>query len=196
MPKIVDREVRREEIISVVLKLIATEGVVAVTTRRIAEATGYSNGVLRYYFPGKDAVISAAFQGIFDATNDRVAATEPDPRGLAGLRQLALEIMPLDEQRMMEARIAIHFWQQALDSPDKAALHADVVRQWRSEMIARLDEAREDGDLGADVDVSEAVDELLSMLMGLQVLAVLAPAETSPQREIVQYDKFIARLRR
>ena len=195
MPKVVDRESRREEIIAAAWQLIATEGINSVTTRRIAEATGYSNGVLRYYFTGKDAVINAAFQGIFDATNERAKAANPTPSGLAGLRELVMQIMPLDEKRLMEARIAINFWQQALDSPDKAALHADLMRQWREEIEKRLNEALAHNEVFPNTVVSEVTDELLAMLMGLQVLAVLAPAETSPAREVAQYDTFIARLR-
>jgi AcrR family transcriptional regulator len=194
MPKIVDRESRREEIIAAAWQLIATEGVNAVTTRRIAEATGYSNGVLRYYFHGKDAVINAAFQGIFDATNDRARAANPTPRGLAGLRELALQIMPLDDHRLREARIAINFWQQALGSPEKSVLHADLMRQWRAEIEERLQEAHDDDELAPHAGVAEVSVELLSMLMGLQVLAVLSPAETSPARQVVQYDSFIRRL--
>jgi AcrR family transcriptional regulator len=195
MPKVVDRESRREEIIAAAWNLIATEGIAAVTTRRIAEATGYSNGVLRYYFSGKDAVIDAAFQGIFDATNDRVRAANASPRGLTGLRELALQIMPLDENRLMEARIAINFWQQALGSPTKAALHAEVMRQWRFEIEERLREAEFPAELAPGVIVPEVAIELLSMLMGLQVLAVLAPDQTSPERQVAQYDAFIDRVR-
>jgi AcrR family transcriptional regulator len=196
MPKVVDRESRREEIVAVAWNLIATEGIDAVTTRRIAEATGYSNGVLRYYFSGKDAVINAAFQGIFDATNNRALAADPAPRGLAGLRELALQIMPIDDQRLMEARIAINFWQQALGSEEKATLHAGVMHQWRMEIEKRLSEAAADGELPPKPVVAEIADELLAMLMGLQVLAVLAPAETSPDRQIAQYESFIGRIRR
>src|SRR5205823_6375854 len=143
-PKIVDHDARRREIIGVVWRLIAEEGIQSVTTRRIAEAAGFANGALLYYFPNKDAVLTAAFQHIFDATNTRAAKTDADPRGLDGLRTLCLEIMPLDEERLTEARLAITFWQQALNSPEKAAMHAGFMNRWRTEMTARLEEARRD----------------------------------------------------
>jgi len=57
------------------------------------------------------------------------------------------------------------------------------------------DEALAHNEVLPNTVVSEVTDELLAMLMGLQVLAVLAPAETSPAREVAQYDTFIARLR-
>lgn len=195
MPKIVDHEARRREIIAVVWRLIAEEGIQAVTTRRIAEAAGFANGALLYYFPNKDAVLTAAFQHIFDATNARADEADPDRRGLDGLRTLCLEIMPLDEERLVEARLAITFWQQALNSAGKSAMHANFMNHWRSEMIARLREARSHGDLAGPVAIDATVDELLAMLTGLQILGVLSPGEATPGRQLAQLDEFLARIR-
>ncbi|MDN6618395.1 MAG: TetR/AcrR family transcriptional regulator [Corynebacterium variabile] len=114
MPKKVDHDLRRHEIIGSVWRLIADEGIDAVTTRRIAEVTGYSNGLLRYYFPGKDSVITEAYRYVVEATDIRAALSTTE-RGLAGLRPLALEIMPLDDVRRAEARVALAFWQRALN---------------------------------------------------------------------------------
>ncbi|PRX43391.1 TetR family transcriptional regulator [Prauserella shujinwangii] len=195
MPKIVDHEARRREIIGVVWRLIAEEGIQSVTTRRIAEAAGFANGALLYYFPNKDAVLTAAFQHIFDATNTRADKVEPDRRGLSGLRTLCLEIMPLDEERLAEARLAITFWQQALNSSDKAELYTNSTNRWRAEMTQRIEEAVADGTVAASVDVPAAVDELLAMLMGLQIQGVLSPAESTPVRQLAQLDGFLGRLR-
>lgn len=196
MPKIVDHDARRREIIGVVWRLIAEEGIEAVTTRRIAEAAGFANGSLLYYFPNKDAVLSAAFQHIFDATNARADAADPDRRGLAGLRTLCVEIMPLDAERRAEARLAITFWQQALTSSQRARMHADFMNRWRAEMTARLDEARRDGELARRVGIDATVDELVSMLMGLQILGVLSPGEATAERQLAQLDEVLDRARR
>ncbi|GAA2360781.1 TetR/AcrR family transcriptional regulator [Saccharopolyspora halophila] len=196
VPKIVDHEARRREIIRVVWRLIAEEGIQAVTTRRIAEAAGFANGALLYYFPNKDAVLTAAFQHIFEATNARADEAAPERRGLAGMRTLCLEIMPLDEERVVEARLAITFWQQALNSNDKATVHAGFTNHWRSELTTRLEEARHDGELADSVAIDATADELLSMLTGLQILGVLSPCEATPERQLRQLDEFLTRLRR
>jgi hypothetical protein len=106
-----------------------------------------------------------------------------------------MQIMPLDHNRLMEARIAINFWQEALGSEEKAALHADVMQRWRIEIELRLREAQDDGELPSETPIPEIADELLAMLTGLQVLAALSPAETSPARQVAQYETFIARIR-
>lgn len=194
MPKIVDHDARRKEIIGVVWRLIAAEGIQSVTTRRIAEAAGYANGALLYYFPNKEAVLTAAFEHIFEATNTRADKAEPNRSGLAGLRTLCLEIMPLDEERLAEGRLAITFWQQALHSSENRKLNASFGERWRAEMASRLEEGKAAGEVPKGLDVRAAVDELLSMLLGLQILGVLSPEEMTPERQLAQLDGFFGRL--
>ena len=140
MPKRVDHDLRRHEIIGSVWRLIADEGIDAVTTRRIAEVTGYSNGLLRYYFPGKDSVITEAYRYVVEATDIRAALSTTE-RGMAGLRTLAEEIMPLDDVRRAEARVALAFWQRALNHGDEADLFSRSFGSWREFLRLRLTEA-------------------------------------------------------
>ncbi|GAA1862657.1 TetR/AcrR family transcriptional regulator [Microbacterium koreense] len=194
MPKYVDHDERRREIIGRVWRLIASDGIEAATTRRIAEVTGYSNGLLRYYFPSKDSVMSAAFEHVFNATNDRASGLVEAP-GLEGLRALAIEILPLDEERLAEARVVITFWQRSLGDASEAQLFADRTSQWRISFAHALESAAERGEVREEIDVTEVVDELLSMLMGAQIMAVFAPDEATPSRLLAQLDGFLARVR-
>jgi AcrR family transcriptional regulator len=195
MPKVVDHEARRKEVIDVVWRLIATDGIDAVTTRRIAAESGYANGALLYYFKNKDEVIAAAFESAFEATNARANVKDPRRHGLEGLRTLCMEILPLDERRCLEAKVVITYWQQALGSASKADLFRERVAHWRTELCRRLEEARADGDVARNVDVVAAVDELILLLMGAQSLAVLTPQDVTPSRQLAQLDAFVSRLR-
>ena len=53
MPKIVDHDERREEILSAAIRVIDSVGLDNTTTRAIALESGYSNGVLSHYFSGQ-----------------------------------------------------------------------------------------------------------------------------------------------
>src|SRR5882757_5398898 len=110
MPKIVDHDARRREIIEAVWALIARRGLDAVTMRDLAAEAGYANGALAGYFRNKDEILLAAFQHAFESTNVRARRSIGDATGLPALRLLCLEIMPLDEVRLMEARVVIAFW--------------------------------------------------------------------------------------
>lgn len=193
MPKYVDHEVRRREIIGRVWRLIAAEGIDATTTRRIAQETGYSNGLLRYYFPSKDSVMTAAFEHVFEATNERAGAAAARP-GLEGLRALAMEILPLDDERVAEARVVITFWQRSLSNNAEAELFAERTAQWRGIFTDRLGAAVAQGDVPGTLDVQQVVDELLSILMGAQIMAVFVPAEATPERLRRQLDLIVDRL--
>ena len=195
MPKIVDHDARRQELAEVVWRLIAREGLEAVTTRRIASEAGYSNGSLLYYFSSKEEAIRAAYEFVFDATNKRADARERQRHGLAGLRTLCREIMPLDAERVLESKVAITFWQQAISAPEKGERTNEMFVQWHSEIATRLREAILDGHTQPDIDVDMATDELLSMLMGLQVLGSLLADQLTVQRQEQMLESFLNRLR-
>lgn len=53
MPKIVDREQYRKELLDKCFELFADKGYAAITMRQIAEGLGVSTGTLYHYFPNK-----------------------------------------------------------------------------------------------------------------------------------------------
>lgn len=56
MPKIVDREQYRQELLNKSFELFAQKGYAAVTMRQIAEEIGVSTGTLYHYFPSKESL--------------------------------------------------------------------------------------------------------------------------------------------
>ena len=53
MPKIVDHERRRAEIVQTTWRVIARRGLDGATLREVAAEAGYANGALKPYFPAK-----------------------------------------------------------------------------------------------------------------------------------------------
>jgi AcrR family transcriptional regulator len=56
MPKIVDRDRYRKELLSKSFELFAQKGYGSITMRQIAEELGVSTGTLYHYFPSKEAI--------------------------------------------------------------------------------------------------------------------------------------------
>ena len=196
MPKLVDHEERRGEIIEAVWSLISSRGFAAVTMRDLAAEAGYANGALARYFPDKESVLRAAFRRAFDATNERATAAIGDRGGLAALRLLALEIMPTDDVKLREARVVIGFWDYAVGEPDLAAYYASTTTEWRDQVRLYLRQARATGDIPVGRPDELVIDSLLAMLMGLQITALFMPGDTTPERQYAMLDDFIAGLRR
>jgi len=64
MPKIVNRDAYRDELLSGCFSVFARYGYDKVTMRKIAQVLGVSTGTLYHYFPNKQAIIKALFDWV------------------------------------------------------------------------------------------------------------------------------------
>ncbi|MGB3371995.1 MAG: TetR/AcrR family transcriptional regulator [Rhodococcus sp. (in: high G+C Gram-positive bacteria)] len=193
MPKKVDHDERRREIVGAVWRLLATRGLSALSMRAIADEAGYANGVLGYYFANKDEVLQVAYEHIYNATNGRVEDKSGDARGVDALRILCREILPLNEESLLEARIATSLWQRAMYDPVIGRINIDAWNDWRARITGFLQQALDDGHI-RDTDVAVAADRVLSMLMGVQVMAVLNPDAMTASHQVRMLDDCISEL--
>jgi AcrR family transcriptional regulator len=167
MPKIVDHDARRREIIEAVWTLISSRGFGSVTMRELAAEAGYANGALARYFPDKDAA----------------------------LRLLVLEIMPLDEVRRREARVVIGFWDHAAGDPDLVEYFDTAMAEWRGQVQMYLRQARATGEIPEGRPDQLVIDTLLALTMGLQINALFMPRHTTPERQLALLEDFLGALR-
>ncbi|WP_411719608.1 TetR/AcrR family transcriptional regulator [Mycetocola sp.] len=195
MPKIVDHDERRLAIVHATWRLIAAKGFRATTMREIAKASGVANGGLFPYFQDKQELIGATFEHVFAATNQRFAEVRAGKVGLAALRELMLQILPLDEERVLESRIVIPFWEYAANEPQLRELHERTLELWSSEFADDLEAAKRLGEVRLEVDIESAADQLVAMLNGAQTLAVLSPGRSSPERLTAMLDNYLLLLR-
>ena len=175
MPKIVDHDERRLELVDATWRIIARLGIEGATMREIATEAGFANGALKPYFPTKDTLLTFAFGHVFNRTNERIAEVTAGKSGIAALRAFCVEVLPLDEERVNEARIVIPFWQKAINDPEKAPIHRDSMEQWHAAILEHLSQARTNGDVSSAVADGAIAGNLLNMLLGAQIAAALAP---------------------
>lgn len=196
MPKIVDHDERRLELVDATWRIIARLGIEGATMREIATEAGFANGALKPYFPTKDTLLTFAFGHVFNRTNERIAEVTAGKSGIAALRAFCIEVLPLDEERMNEARIVIPFWQKAINDPEKAAIHRDSMEQWHAAILEYLAQARKNGDVSSAVDDRSVAGHLLNMLLGAQIAAALAPQGQADLGLAEQLEGFLALLTR
>ena len=196
MPKIVDHDERRLELVDATWRIIARLGIEGATMREIALEAGFANGALKPYFPTKDTLLAFAFSHVFNRTNERIGAVTAGKTGIAALRAFCVEVLPLDEERINEARIVIPFWQKAVNDPEKAAIHRESMEQWHAALLGHLAEARESGAVTTAVDDDALAGQLLNMLLGAQIWAALAPEGQTGLGLNEQLEGFLALLTR
>lgn len=196
MPRRVNHDQRRIEIVEAAWRIIARGGFAAATMREIATEAGFANGGLKHYFAGKDELLAAAFQHTFFRINERAAHTIGDESGIEAIRLLCLEMLPLDDERRVESRVTVAFWDRAASSTQLMKIHADSYAIWRNWMEQELEKARLRGQIATDESDQQIIDEFLAVTAGLRVMPILDSTTAQPYGQVRLIDAIVKRLSR
>src|ERR1700760_329841 len=167
MPKIVDWDARRDEILSATWRGIARDGIARATISAIAREAGCSRGILAHYFDDKADILGSALVMSHRRVVARMGPRAAGLTGLAALRVIMLEGLPLDDERDLEAQIEISFWGRALGNPALRRLQHAEFDRFAERLRGHLVEAEKDGALRDGVDVELAAHQLLVLIDGL-----------------------------
>jgi len=195
MPKIVDWDARRDEILSATWRVIARDGIAKATIRAIAREANCSRGILAHYFDDKADILGSALVMSHRRVGARMDASASGHRGLDALRIVMLEALPLDEVRDLEAQIEISFWGRALGNPALAELQHSEFDRLRKRLRAHLEQAAELGEIAADVDLDQATHQLVVLIDGVSAQRVLYPDRVPPQRQTDLLDALLSSMR-
>ncbi|MFF1483622.1 TetR/AcrR family transcriptional regulator [Streptomyces sp. NPDC058319] len=176
MPKIIDHDQRRREIVAVARKLIVQGGFGAATMRSIVAEAGFANGALKRYFPSKDSIVAATFESVLAEMNERMtAAGEPAPDPEEALRHDIEATLPLDRYRIDGARVLLALWEHSVANEELAELYRDHLRRWRRLLAARIAAARGRGEPPDDPAVTGLAGEVIGLTIGANVTALMFP---------------------
>ncbi|BCY07019.1 TetR/AcrR family transcriptional regulator [Actinoplanes sp. L3-i22] len=185
MPKIVDHDQRRSEIIEAFLTVVSRDGLAAATSRAIAAELNIGTGALWHYFDGFDEVAAGAYLRITDRTNRRIAAATAGLRGLAAFYAMIREILPLTKETLDEAFVVVGFWGR-LAANSKIEEAPELGDVWAGQMADHFREAIADGELRPDFPIPDVIDTLLTICLGQQVNAVMTMVD--PSRLVAMVD--------
>jgi AcrR family transcriptional regulator len=191
----VDHDAKRREIIEATWRVIDAGGLAGTTIREIAREAGCSSGVLSHYFADREDILASAMMMAHRGVRDRTDRQAEHLNGLTALRILMLESLPLDEQRVLEARIEACFWGAAVGNEKLMRLQNSEVEGWCDRVRSRLLEAGQAGELRVGVDIDDVVDRLLALMDGFSIQAVLNPKRTPPDRQVRHLDDLFAGIR-
>lgn len=175
MAKKVDHLRRRSEISAATWRVIERGGVAAITLRSVAAEAGVSLGVLAHYFTSKEDLVLDAHQAAYDRALTRVIQRSQSLHGVAALRAALLEALPLDEERMLEARVDVAFTGMALTAPTLRRARAESAATLRRLILGSLAEARSRGELASGLDDVAIADECTVLIDGGSVLGLNDP---------------------
>ncbi|MGC2484749.1 MAG: TetR family transcriptional regulator C-terminal domain-containing protein [Acidimicrobiales bacterium] len=195
MPKSVNHDERRQEIVRATWRVIARGGLAHTTTREIAREAGVSSGILAHYFTDRADILASALLGAHQGVRARIDERVEGLRGLAALREFMLEALPLDDQRRLEARIEACFWGEAVGNETLMRIQNDEVDAFSARARVLLAQASDDGELIGATDIDGAVRRCLMIMDGLSIESVMYPAHTAPELQVAILDEFLNSLR-
>jgi len=194
MPKFVDHDTRRNEIVGAAWRVIQREGLEGTTIRAIAAEAGASTAIVTHYFRDKKDILKSALR----MSQSRIARRRKEAlKGLAGLEALEAslaESLPLDDDRRLELHIEVSFWARAISDEESATEHLRSHDTWRAAIASSVQECVELGEIGP-CDVLEVADTLVALVDGLGVDALMHPERLPPERQRLVVRRELERLR-
>jgi AcrR family transcriptional regulator len=191
MPKIVDWDEKRDEILSATGRVIARDGIAGATIRAIAREASCSSGILAHYFADKEDILGSALVHCHRRVVARIDAAVAGLAGLEALRATMLEALPLDEERDLEAQIEISFWGRALGNAELRELQHAEFDRWCRRLRGHLQEAVDLDELRPDIDVDLATHQLVVLIDGLSAERVLYRDRVGPARQVEMLDQLL-----
>jgi len=195
MPKIVDWDERRDEILSATWRVIARDGITGATIRAIAKEANCSRGILGHYFDDKADILGSALVLSHRRVGARMAQASAGLTGLDALRVVMLEALPLDARRDLEAQIEISFWGRALGNARLRDLQHSEFDRLCDRLQGHLREAAQRGELAMDCDLDLATHQLVVLIDGLSAQRVLYQDRVTPQRQVGMLDQLLDNFR-
>lgn len=182
MPKIVDAEARRQEVVQAVFRIIASDGLERASLREVAEEAGLAVGSVRHYFASSDELLVFSFASVIDRITARLEAALPavedevpgsEEQHIAVLNLLG-QLLPLDEELAVDACVWMAFRHAARIKP---VLQEEAERSHRTiaALVGRLIILLSPGQASDQQVLVTEAERLLATMDGLCMHALLHP---------------------
>ncbi|MFI6051921.1 TetR/AcrR family transcriptional regulator [Streptomyces violascens] len=190
MPKYVDPEARRREVVDALFRVVVREGLQRASLRVVADEAGLNIGSLRHYFASQQELMEFAMRSMLERVGGRLLRRVEEIGTLAEYaaaeqRRLAAdllcELLPLDERRRAEVTVFIDFAIAARTNPalDGLAQEAAVgARSLVRRVLVRLDAS---GAVRPGLDLDQETERLTALVDGLGLGAALRPEVLAPE---------------
>lgn len=174
MARSIDLEERRRTVSAAACQVLARDGLGALSVRNVAAEAGLPPSTVRYAFPTQASVREHAIASVFDRTRERIEAIPADLPTRQWARAVLVELLPLDDERVVELDVYLALGNAALtDAELRPTLDRVVVemRRWCERVLDVL------GVPAADREYEAC--RLHALLDGLAMhVARLAPGES------------------
>lgn len=164
MPVLVDHEKTRDQIAALACRIVASEGLHALTMRRLAAEAGTSRAIVSTYFRDMRDLVLATFHWVAARQVQRFEAAEAAGEGLAGC---VAALLPLDDESLNDWRVTISYLGYAVADDELA----DIERARIDGAVVRFERilAAELGIARPNAAIHREAQRIVSAVLGVAV---------------------------
>ena len=162
-----DREAKVAELLQAAREVIAREGCVAASIRKVAQHAGYSTGAITYYFADRDDLLARLVADVFDDFDQWL--DHPTNDAFKAIRAM-IELQLLRDVRNDQWQLARQVWLQLLIHANTDVKLAAVIERlygrFRDRLAALIARAQADGAIRRDFPADQLADQISAVSDG------------------------------
>lgn len=168
VPKRVDHQERRREIVRALWRIATEDGLPAATLRRVAAVAGVSMNLVQYYFTTKEQLIRYGLEHVIDVAVARMTAEidavreTGDPRAI--LRAAVVGLLPVDEVSRQTTAVYYAYLLYAVTDRHSRDLLSGIPRDLARQLVPLVERAQR-----GDIDPLAEVESMIALGTGLAV---------------------------
>jgi AcrR family transcriptional regulator len=171
---------KRDAFVAAAVRVMARDGVAALTTRRIAEEANLPQGIFHYWFAGKAELLEAVLHSVMADAASATAPSDADENDPARNWKAAFERIRHDEAGRQLG--AYELTAMALRSPELKGMAQQLYQRYhdmaRDDLAPLVDELNS---RGAGIDVDQAASMIAALFDGLTFSWLANPDGTPPE---------------
>ena len=180
-------ENRRRQIAEAALRVLARDGLLALSVRNVAAEADLAPSSLRYAVPTQADLREQAMELLLARLQERIDAVG-DPEDEQWARSVLLELIPLDATRRIEMEVMLELGTAAMSAPELMPVYLrghEIVRSACERAVRVLL-----GEAATDVET----DRLHGLVDGLALHIVRLPPEAGAERAVAALDLHLHQL--
>lgn len=189
MPKIVDHDARRKEIVDAMWRVVQRDGFAAVSVRSVAAEAGVSKASISHYFARQSDILVFAVEENIQSVTHELVKLDLDNCDVAVAVEALMIVIPTTPARRLEAQVWLALLSQHNRDPQstRALTHLNVTIRVGIMVVLRA--LKSQGLMAPDRDILTECARLHAFVDGLSLQALTDPAVMPVQqvRRLVQW---------
>jgi len=192
MPKVVDKETKKGEILEAAMKIFSTKGVAKTRMTDIAELAGIGKGTIYEYFRSKEEIFSTSFYHMFEKIDQIIASriykiTNPEEKIRVFFNAYIEHIEEVDRDFF---QIMLDFWAEGIRHKDEDKIRVfdlnKIYAENREFFISILQEGIHQGKFRQDINTFYTASVIFGAMDGLLLQWIMMEPSTFDFKEAAE----------